>query len=189
MNILCDELPKSINIDGAEYEINTDFRVWIRIDLLLSANKADEIDRLYALTKAVMLCYKVLPPNIQRAVEGMAEFYRGTQKQCGGTGGKKAIYSFEHDSEYILSSFMYDYNIDLTAVNMHWYKFKALFSSLSDDTMFVKIMQYRSVDLGKIKDKEQKRFYRRMKRVYALPDGRTEEEKERDMAQMLSGMM
>ena len=186
MNILCDELPKSITIDGAEYEINTDFRVWIKIDLLLSDRK---IDRLYALTTAVMLCYKELPPNIQKAVEGMAEFYRGTQKQCGGTDGKKAIYSFEHDSEYILSSFMYDYNIDLTTANMHWHKFKALFSSLSDDTMFVKIMQYRSVDLGKIKDKEQKKFYRRMKRVYALPDGRTEEEKERDMAEMLAGMM
>ena len=44
-------------------------------------------------------------------------------------------------------------------------------------------MGYRSIDLSKIKDKEQKAYYRKLKRDFALPDNRTEEEKERDFAE------
>jgi hypothetical protein len=44
-------------------------------------------------------------------------------------------------------------------------------------------MGYRAVDLSKIKDKETKRKYKRLKQEYALPDERTEEEKENDFAE------
>ena len=34
---------------------------------------------------------------------------------------------------------------------LHWWKFKAMFKSLKEDTEIVKIMRYRSMDLSKIK--------------------------------------
>jgi hypothetical protein len=43
-------------------------------------------------------------------------------------------------------------------------------------------MGYRAVDLSKIKDKDQKKKYKALKQAWALPDERTEEEKERDFA-------
>ena len=176
MNILTDRLPDSLNIDGAEYPIYTDYRNWIKIDLILSDNKANPIE---ALSKAVILCYKVLPPNLKEAVNAMLEFYRGRKQEGKSeTKASKAVYSFEHDSEYIYSSFLSQYNIDLTIENMHWWKFKALFSSLDSECMFSKVVQYRSINLNSVKDKEQKKFYRKMKRLYALPDKRTEKEKE-----------
>ena len=39
------------------------------------------------------------------------------------------------------------------------------------------------IDLSKIKDKEQKKYYKNLKMKFALPDNRTEEEKERDFAE------
>jgi len=75
---------------------------------------------------------------------------------------------------------MEQYKIDLNYTNMHWWKFKALFQGLSDNTLMVKIMGYRSIDLGKIKDKEEKARYKKLKKIYALPDMRTVEQKEAD---------
>ena len=43
-------------------------------------------------------------------------------------------------------------------------------------------MGYRAIDVGKIKDKEEKKRYKKLQREWALPDDRTEEEKERDFA-------
>jgi len=78
---------------------------------------------------------------------------------------------------------MQQYNIDLQEIKyMHWWKFKALFNGLAENTEIVKIMGYRAVNLSKIKDKEQKNFYKRMKKIYALPDTRSQEEKESEFA-------
>ena len=41
------------------------------------------------------------------------------------------------------------------------------------------------MDLSKIKDKDMKKQYRKLKTLYALPDMRSEEEKENDFADEL----
>ena len=68
---------------------------------------------------------------------------------------------------------------------MHWWKFRALFNGLNENVMFSKITGYRSMNTDKIKDKEQREYYEKMKRMYALPDNRTIEEKESDFANAL----
>ena len=70
------------------------------------------------------------------------------------------------DGEYIYASFMKDYGIDLLAVDMHWHVFKALFSSLSDDTKIAKIMSMRGYKKSNKTIDEQ---YSELKRVWQLP--------------------
>ena len=41
-------------------------------------------------------------------------------------------------------------------------------------------MSYRAINLNEIKDKDMKKRYRKLKTLYALPDMRSEEEKESD---------
>ena len=65
---------------------------------------------------------------------------------------------------------------------MHWWKFKALFDGLNENTEIVKIMGYRSVNLSQIKDSEKRNYYKKMKRLYAIPDMRSQEEKEAEFA-------
>lgn len=82
---------------------------------------------------------------------------------------------------------MQQYRIDLNSIKyLHWWKFRALFVNLNEDVMFSKIMQYRAIQLNTIKDNEMKKFYKKMKRLYALPDMRTEEEKEYDFGEAFS---
>ena len=41
MSILNEKLPHSTTIDGKEYIINTDFRIWIKIEMLLQSRTQD----------------------------------------------------------------------------------------------------------------------------------------------------
>ena len=57
-----------------------------------------------------------------------------------------------------------------------------MFKGLKSDNKICEIMGYRAIDISKIKDKEEKKRYKKLQREYALPDDRTEEEKEQDFA-------
>ena len=183
MNILVDRLP-------TEYEglkINTNFRSFILFELLMQDRLIDKEDKI---ALSLKLFYDDFPQNINKAVEGILWFYsRGNEKKQAKEEKKgekerpKKIYSYEHDADMIYTAFLDQYSIDLNEIEyLHWFKFKAMFEGLKDDNKICKVMGYRAIDVGKIKDKEEKKRYKKLQREWALPDDRTEEEKERDFA-------
>ena len=94
---------------------------------------------------------------------------------------EEKIYDYEYDDGYIYSAFLQQYGVDLQEVEyLHWWKFKSMFNSLNKDTKIVEIMGYRAINLGKIKDKDEKARYKKLKKIYKLPDMRTEAQKEAD---------
>ena len=182
MNILIDLLPTSVNIDNKKYEINSDFRTSILFELLMRDNSIKDEDKMYM---ALELYYPIIPEDINVAIEKMLWFYRcgkdATKSRGNGKGQGRSstqIYSFDYDDDYIYAAFMDQYGIDLQDVEyLHWWKFKALFKALKEDNEIVKIMGYRSIDLSKIKDKEQKSHYKYMKELYKIPLPQDEQEK------------
>ena len=59
------------------------------------------------------------------------------------------------------------YGIDLERDSLHWWKFRRLMFGLPGDTPFMQRVQYRVADLDKL-PKEQRKHYRKMRRLYAL---------------------
>lgn len=106
-------------------------------------------------------------------------------KTCRERVRRTAVYDFDEDFEYLWGAFLSEYGIDLAACSMHWWKFRALMMSLSEDCRFSKILAYRSMDTSKIENRKVRRFYEKMKRRLSLPDRRTAEERERDTAECL----
>lgn len=191
MNILVDLVPTIVNIDNKEYEINSDFRTSILFELLMQDGTIGEDDKIFM---ALQLYYPDIPENIKKAIEQMLWFYRcgkdvSSSKGNGKSKGVTQIYSFEYDDDYIYAAFLDQYNIDLQDIEyLHWWKFKALFKALKDDNMIVKIMGYRSMDLSKVKDKEQKAYYKRMQKLYEIPISKDEQNKLDDITiALLSG--
>lgn len=172
MNILIDLVPTTVEIDGVEYEINSDFRTSILFELLMQDYTIGEKEKIYM---ALELYYPIIPTNIDEAIEQMLWFYRcgKDEVKSKGTGkgrGATQIYSFEHDDDYIYSAFLDQYGLDLQDIQyLHWWKFKAMFKALKEDNEIVKIMGYRAMDLSKIQDKEQKKYYKKMKELYRIP--------------------
>lgn len=182
MNLLIDLVPKTITIDNKEYEINSDFRTSILFELLMQDSSIENGDKLIM---SLNLYYNELPPEKcwREAIDKILWFYRcgkdvGLSKGKGNGKSDVQIYNFEYDDDYIYAAFMDQYGIDLQDIeNLHWWKFKAMFKSLKEDNEIVKIMGYRSMDLSKIKDKEQKAYYKRMKDIYKIPISKNEQEK------------
>ena len=171
-NILLDILPETVDIDGIEYRINSDFRISILFELLM---QDDELGKRQKLVQGLQLYYPEIPHNVTMAVDKMIWFYRcgketGNGGHGSGSGRAKQIYSFEHDDDYIYAAFLEQYGIDLQDIEeLHWWKFRALFRGLSEDTEFVKIMGYRSVKITSKMSKEQREFYKKMQSIHALP--------------------
>lgn len=188
-NLLLNKLPQ---YTPNHIKIRTDFRESIKFELLMQDNKLKEEEKVKL---ALNLYYNLNDiTDIKKAVEDIIWFYKGGKKEIENVDKEvkksnskdKQIYSYEFDAEYIYSAFMEQYNIDLNSIKyLHWWKFKALFNSLNEDVLFCKIMGYRAMNLNKIKDKEMKKHYKKLKDFYNLPDMRSEEEKEDDFAEAL----
>ena len=180
MNILIDILPTSVDINGIEYEINSNFRTSILFSLLIEDDELSEEDKII---QALELYYPKIPDDIEKAIEKIIWFYRcgeidiKTNKSNKKSYTQKRFLSYEEDDKYIFSAFMSQYKIDLNRIKyMHWWKFKSLLDNINEDNILSKIIQYRSVDLSKITDKEQRKFYRDMQKRYALKENINKEE-------------
>ena len=184
-NLILNKLP---SYTPSGLKIRADFRESIKFELLMQDKKIENDEKV---KMALNLYYYDLSTitNINKAIEDMIWFYK-----CGKKNEKdkknvdtkiykeenkkqKQIYSYEFDAEYIYSAFMEQYKIDLNSIKfLHWWKFKALFESLNENILFSKIMSYRAMNLAKIKDKEIRKSYSKLKEIYKLPDMRSEEE-------------
>ena len=186
-NILLDELPKKT---PHEYNIKTDFKQGIKFELLMQDNSLEKEEKVQL---ALNIFYNEgdlkkikTKEELEKGIEDILWFYmcgkeeKTSQKKV--KGKQKQIYSYEFDDDKIYSAFIQQYKIDLQKQDLHWWQFKSMFESLTDETQIVQIMQYRATDLSKIKDKTERKRIKELQDLYKLPDMRTEEEKENDFA-------
>lgn len=184
MNILIDKIdyPDQVEMNGERYKIRTDFRISILFELMM---QDDELDDTTKVRKGLELYYPILPGDLYAAVDTALWFYRcgreetEVQKRMAARRGKSPLYSFEHDAGYIYAAFLSSYGIDLQDIKyMHWWRFRFLFNSLPKDCEFVRIMEYRGVNISDNMSKEYKDFYTKMKRMYALPLSKAEDDRQ-----------
>lgn len=155
-NLLTQTLPTRIQTEHGIFEPETDFRASIEFESLVEKGEKD-------LFKLIKPYYpRGIPEHIEGAINAALWFY-----QCGETTeatekttvkSKKRSYSFIVDAEAIYSDFLRYYDIDLSTVKLHWWKFRALLAGLPSDSAFKERIYYRVCDLKGLPKKEQKRI-------------------------------
>ncbi len=198
-NLLIDRLPETVSICGVEREINSDFRTALLFECLMEDAEVEDEEKTI---RAIELFYPELPKSKEEfndCIDKMLWFYRcgkelneylqrkaEAKKENGQP--EQRIYDITYDDDYIYAAFVQQYGIDLNRIEyMHWWKFKALFKSLTNDTEFVKIMEFRGMDIDKDLTPEQKKYYQKMKSIYALPQPKEEVERMRSIEAALMG--
>ncbi|WP_125703695.1 Gp15 family bacteriophage protein [Lacticaseibacillus daqingensis] len=184
---LYEQPPETVTIGEKNYQLDMTFdRVLIAMDALEDSQMLDA-DKLEVFLQ--LLIRDKLPP----VNEWSEAFYR-VQEVLDGATAKVMHYdlngdvierhskevpdfSFSFDAGYIYAAFRQTYGIDLLAERgkLHWFEFISLFNGLPDETRFNRIRAIRSVDLSKVKDRDQKAELREQKRKLALPDAPDEE--------------
>lgn len=153
--------------------IDPDFRhmVWLSNQYLRGRATADPQGMAQ---EAVRRFYRdpVPPLEVPAAFQAMLKFFvSGTETASSGKGsGGTATVSFDYsfDADYIVAAFQQTYGIDLTTTQMHWWRFRALFRALPEDTLMAKIMSWRSMDTSDMDGKTRQR-YEDLKEAFALP--------------------
>lgn len=198
VNILVDALADHVNINGKSYEIYTDFRNMILFELLM---QDPEVDNYAKATGGIELLFPEVPEDLGAATDCLIWFYRcgkperrsrkeepENQEEDAGDGCDplERVYSFDHDDRYIYAAFLSQYGIDLQEIDhLHWWKFRAMMDALNEEHLFVKIMQYRSMDISADMTKEQRQYYQKMKELYALPLPQSVQDKQDQIADIL----
>lgn len=153
-------LPDTIIVDGRAFKLKTDYRVWLEFGEKIRDEHCKMADLLFVFEDDVPTC---------DFFNELMSFYVNpnvTPNDSCDDGNDTDLVDFILDGEYIYASFMKDYHIDLINTDLHWYKFKALFSGLSDDTRIKQIMSMRGY---KKSDKKLEQQYEELKRVWQLP--------------------
>ena len=170
MNMVLDRLPTSVLIDGAAVNINTDFRVCLRMIRAFDDERLTEHEKL---TVLVSLLYPDIPGNTALAIrQGLKFLNRGSELDEANARQLK-VYSFEKDSAYIYSAFKSTFNIDLNTVEyLHWWTFRSLFADLGKDCFFNTLVSLRSrKNSGKLTN-EEKEFVTRNSELIDLAERR-----------------
>lgn len=91
---------------------------------------------------------------------------------------QRAPYDIRYDGDYIYSSFLQAYGIDLFDMQgvLHWRKFNALLSGLPEGTKLMEVIKIRKWKPQKGDSAEYKEEMRRLQKDYALPNDVIEEE-------------
>lgn len=172
MNIITDALDDSVKFNGKIYPVKTDFKVWLKFHQIVTDKSKSSAEKS---ASCILCCFdsvrcKKLPDTLDDTMEVLFKFFSANNEPQSGKTGKqsKKVFDFTEDSGYIYTSFFQEYGIDLSKINMHWYRFLALLNGLSENTQLGKIIAWRSVDLSKIDDPKRRDFYRRMKNLYKL---------------------
>lgn len=169
------KLPRSITIDGADYAINTDYRIMAEFErqIFTCGNDRKKFAKLIAETVAKLFVDKPPLGKYGNVVKAMMEYYRcGRPLKDSSSSERKTkrYYDYNEDSDYIYAAFKQQYGIDLITAELHWWEFRSLFMGLTEATEIVKIMQYRGTDVNKIKNKAEKARIKKLQQRFALTE-------------------
>lgn len=177
-------------VAGREVPVNSDFRACLATIMAFEDKNVTNFER-----QAILLrnMYPGLSPDDpdEEVLVLMAAHPEEMAKQAiwfldagagegeGGGNSVGGLYSFRKDGEMIYAAFRKTYGIDLQAVDMHWWKFIALFKDLGDTEFWNLVGLRKRVKTGKA-SKEEKEIARNMGDAFEVEavDTRTLEEKE-----------
>ncbi len=189
MNIITDGLPDFVAVKSVKYKVLTDFRIWMEFDRILHQKDISAKDKIMMIMCLCLdlKCGIILPEDAMEMMGALSRFYLcGKEGRNENAVKKERAYDFSEDSGLIYSAFLTQYGIDLLSVPyMHWYVFCSLLEGLESSREFVKVMRYRLSEPEKEQNPEKRKYLKRMKAFYALPDTRTESEKDEQIAQVL----
>lgn len=179
INPLYEEFPESIEIDGEEYGVLTDFREWIRFSDMLGDNDLTDEEKLHLMTNWLTETPRKITAELVNAVFA---FYRADalnpdpveidnedEHEEESQPKRPPVFSWKYDAKFLIGDFRRYYDINLLSANMHWWEFLCLFAALPDDSQCRKRINIRSTDLSEIKNKERRNQIAAIQRIIALP--------------------
>lgn len=173
MSKITDGLP---GCDRLGNEIYTDFRGMLKMQEVFENPGMEQSTKwVMALTLLYGEQWEKIEHSLQDLAQELSWFYSAGDEEAqeerleGEANFGKRLYDFVEDEDYIIGGFEQVYGIDLTSeeLELHWWRFMALFKSLPESTEMMNRMKIRGTDTSHMKG-EEKRHYEKIKAAVAL---------------------
>ncbi len=175
-------LDDTVEIDGITYEIDLSFDNVLRLIDLISDKEIDDFTKVTVGTEMLLgVCFlheleirsKIFIDLFENTVGKEAKDNQPVDLEGNPVPQSKSkrTYSLKEDADYIFASFYQDYGIDLHEMHgkLHWLKFRALLSGLTEGSKFMRVLDIRTMELptGKGSAKQASQV-KKLKEQYAL---------------------
>ena len=144
------KVPRYVYLIDKKFFINTDFRIFIDFEEEMQGeNKTDAMIKV--LQKFYPAFFDILNQKLyEEAVKKFVWFYKCGKnreyKKEKGSINQAQIFNYRYDDLYIWGAFNMYFKVDLTRDYIHWWKFRAMWLSIPNDSQFNKIKSYRAYD-------------------------------------------
>lgn len=172
-------LPGSLEINGKEYVIRTDFRVVL---LIFQAMNDPELSEQEKATVILQSLYKEeLPEDLQEALNKAVWFMDGGRTF---KGSEKRVMDWEQDEQMIFSAVNKVAGYETRAKEyIHWWTFLGFFNEIGEG-LFSTVVNIRNKrNKGKKLDKTEEEFYKRNREVVNLKK-RLSKEEQRELCEV-----
>lgn len=182
-NVMLDPLPSDWN----GYQIDSDFRSGIQICMVLEDQSLSDMEKLAA---SAELLFPLIQPEIQDIQETVEWFLSGWNldniQKSNKSNDTVRILDFNIDQWRIYSAFKHQYGIDLNTVELHYWQFMGLLTTL-EECAFTRVIDIRQKKTKNKMSKEEKEAILKAKKIYSLGEQKenlSEEEKEKKQEAM-----
>lgn len=155
------ELPKSVEIGGTEYSINTDFRIILNIILKINDISGDKFIQFYIMLAMFYPDFEKIPENCyQEAIEKMFWFISCGEPDDGQTHAK--LIDWEQDYSLIVSGINKIASCDVRGLEfLHWWTFMSYFNEIGDGQLATVVSIREKRRKHKKLDKWEQDFYKK----------------------------
>lgn len=178
------ELPVSVEIDGAQHAIRTDFRVILEIIQMLSDTDLSDADK----AEGILQIFYLHPEEIRDEKAAVIQCFRFIDGGHSDRPQKKSprLVDWEQDYEYIIAPVNrvlgYEargivYNRETNEGGVHWWTFLSAYMEIGGDCTFAQIVAIRDKRArGKNLEKWEREWFRRNVDIVELHTKYTESE-------------
>ena len=173
-----DLLPTSVDIDGTEYEIRSDYRAALDICMAMSDAELDEQDKAFTMLDIFYPSFDDMPTaHYQQAIERCLWFINCGEEETERQHIK--LMDWEQDFKYIVAPINRVTGTEIRSIEyMHWWTFIAAYYEIGDCT-FAQIVRIRDKKArGKPLDKTEQDWYRKNRNLVDLKTKYTQEDDE-----------
>ncbi len=169
--------PTKVEVDGIVIPIDTSFKTALRCMEVINDDSINDQER--ALAVIYLLTDDIPKVDLNKLLLVLKKYLQCGQEEIHPVSLQKDM-DLEQDEKYIISSFMFDYGIDLEKEDMHWWRFMDLLNGLSSECILSRIRDIRTMDLSIYKDPKSREKILKARRQVALKikHKETDEEKE-----------
>lgn len=153
----------SIELDGIEYKIRTDYRDILTIFEAFMDNDLSDQEKW---TVAVVIFYEEVPNNLEKAIKQLVWFLNRGEEEKQESQSSKPLYDWEQDEQLIFQAVNKVAGKEIRDLEyMHWWTFIGLFSEIGE-SLFSNVVNIRNKkNKGKALEKHEREFYKANKNL------------------------